>query len=68
MLILWIVGKKFAELEVTITTVMFLAYYDFELSDEVGKPRWAPVPGVPRDAYANELPEEKIYMKCTPRF
>lgn len=47
---------------------MFMAYFDFKLSDKAGGKRTQPLPFANRDLIATELPKEKIYLSCTLRF
>ncbi|KAH8680564.1 cytochrome P450 [Xylariales sp. PMI_506] len=62
-------GQRFAQLEVTLTTVMYIAYYDFHLCDEAGEKWTKPLPFVDHDSFlGTKRPKEQVYLKCNPRF
>ncbi|KAH8889217.1 cytochrome P450, partial [Thozetella sp. PMI_491] len=61
--------KLFAQLEVTLITVMFIARYDFELCDKTGGQWTKPLPFVDHNSFlGTKRPKEKVYLKCIPRF
>ncbi|KAK7422595.1 hypothetical protein QQX98_001619 [Neonectria punicea] len=59
-------GMKFAKLEITVTTAMFMAHLDFRLSDKNGRPV-DKLPPINRNNLGAMKPKEDIYFKCTPR-
>ncbi|OIW26889.1 cytochrome P450 [Coniochaeta ligniaria NRRL 30616] len=61
-------GQRFAQLEVTLTTVMFMANYDFQLCDKVGRQWTEPLPFVDHDGLlGTKRPKELVHLKCVPR-
>ncbi|PHH63183.1 hypothetical protein CDD81_6234 [Ophiocordyceps australis] len=60
-------GMRFARLEITITTAMFISSFDFARCDKHGKAATQPLPTVNRNAIGTKLPDQKIFLKLTPR-
>ncbi|KAF7551132.1 hypothetical protein G7Z17_g5247 [Cylindrodendrum hubeiense] len=59
-------GMRFAKLEISITTAMFMAHFDFRLCDENGSPVDT-LPQIDRNSLGSAKPVEAVYFKCTPR-
>ncbi|KPM36604.1 hypothetical protein AK830_g9954 [Neonectria ditissima] len=59
-------GMKLAKLEITVTTAMFMAQFDFRLSDKSGHPI-GKLPPIDRNNLGAMKPKEAVYFKCTPR-
>ncbi|KND87478.1 Obtusifoliol 14-alpha demethylase [Tolypocladium ophioglossoides CBS 100239] len=61
-------GMRFAKLEITISTAMFLAYYDFRRCDKHGNDTTEPLPSISRNAIGAKRPVTNVFLKCSPRF
>ncbi|POR32011.1 Obtusifoliol 14-alpha demethylase [Tolypocladium paradoxum] len=59
---------QFAKLEITISTAMFMAYYDFTRCDKHGNATAEPLPNINRNAIGAKRPAANVFLKCSPRF
>ncbi|KAK4209371.1 cytochrome P450 [Rhypophila decipiens] len=61
-------GQRFAQLEVTLTTVMFIAQYDYHLCDKMGDKWTGPLPSVDHGNFlGTKRPKERVHLKVVPR-
>ncbi|KAK8117712.1 cytochrome P450 6A1 [Apiospora kogelbergensis] len=57
-------AQRFAELNVVVASVLFIASYDFEMCDEAGVSTVGPLPGILYNRMGAGRPETDMYMKC----
>ncbi|KAF7563618.1 hypothetical protein G7046_g529 [Stylonectria norvegica] len=58
-------GQRFAKLEITVTTAMFIANFDYELCDDIGSA--TPAPPIDRNAFGAKTPKNPVYLDCRKR-
>lgn len=57
-------GAQFAELNLIVATVLFIASYDFYLCDQAGRKTHSPLPAIVYNRMGAGLPDREIYLRC----
>ncbi|KAK8022707.1 cytochrome p450 6a1 [Apiospora rasikravindrae] len=60
-------ARRFAELNVVVASVLFIASYDFEMCDKAGVRTDAPLPSIVYNRMGAGRPKTEMYMKCQRR-
>ena len=55
---------QFAELELIVASVLFIASYDFYICDKAGNRTRSPLPAIIYNRMGAGRPEKEIYMRC----
>lgn len=60
--------EQFAKLEITISTVIFLASFDYEVCDKKGNTQGVELPHIDHEMPSAQRLAGQVYLKCKPRF